>query len=65
MEFLDPVAKKRHLRNLFIGYGLLTVLIGLSTYLLILMATGLDFFNLKGEVIQNGLLFVDSQPDGA
>lgn len=64
MDFLDPKAKKRHVTRLIIGYGLMAVLIGMASFLLIFRAYG---FNLDrdGEVIQNGLVFVESLPDDA
>lgn len=65
MDFLDPKAKKRHIRRLFIGYGLMAVLIGLASFLLIIRAYGFEVDRKTGEVIQNGLVFVDSAPDGA
>ena len=65
MDFLDPKAKRRHLTRLIIGYGLMAILIGLATFLLIIRAYGFDLDRKTGQVIQNGLVFVDSAPDGA
>lgn len=65
MDFLDPKAKRNHLIRLIIGYGLMAVLIGIATFILVFQAYGFDVDRKTGEVIQNGLVFVDSAPDGA
>lgn len=65
MEFLTTKQKKKKAQRLYFGYMLLSVLIMLATYVLISTALGFEIFSSKGEVVQNGLLFVDSRPDGA
>ena len=65
MEFLDPVAKKKKARRLFFGYGLVTILISLATYILVATAVGYEVFDFRGDVVQNGLLFLDSKPVSA
>lgn len=65
MDFLDPKAKRNHLIRLIIGYGLMAVLIAMATLILVLQAYGFDVDRKSGEVIQNGLVYVDSSPDGA
>jgi hypothetical protein len=65
MDFLDPKAKRRHLLQLIIGYGLMGILIILTTAILVYQAYGFDVDRNTGQVIQNGLVFVDSAPDGA
>ena len=65
MEFLTPKQKKVRTRRLFVGYGLFAVLISLATYILISTALGYEIFTSKGQVIQNGLLFVNSRPSSA
>ena len=62
MDYLDPELKKRHTRQLFIGYGLMAVMIGLGTIILVLLAYGYTFDRSTRTVIQNGLLFVDTNP---
>ncbi len=62
MEFLDPVKRKKNSRKLFFGYGLLSILVGLATYVLVATAVGYEIFNTSGEVVQNGLVFVASEP---
>jgi PEGA domain len=65
MEFLDPKAKKRHKIQLIVGYILMGTLIGIITLILVFQAYGFDVNRQTGEVIQNGLIYVDSAPDGA
>jgi len=65
MEFLTPKQKKERTRRLFVGYGLFAVLISLATYILISTALGYEIFTTKGQVIQNGLLFINSRPSNA
>jgi hypothetical protein len=65
MEFLDPVAKKKKTRRLFIGYGLVTVLIALATYVMVATAIGYEVFDFGGEVVQNGIVFIDTKPVSA
>lgn len=62
MDYLDPDKKRQHTRRLFIGYGLMAVLIGLGTILLVLFAYGFSFDRSTGSIIQNGLVFVDTNP---
>lgn len=65
MEFLTPKQKKEKARRLYIGYGLLSILVGLATYILISTALGYEIFSTKGDIVQNGLLVVDSVPGDA
>lgn len=65
MDFLDPKAKRRHKIQLIIGYALMGVLILTTSAVLVFSAYGFDVDRKTGEVIQNGLVFVDSAPDGA
>lgn len=65
MDFLDPKAKRNHLIRLFVGYGLMGILILMGTAILVYQAYGFDVDRKTGQVIQNGLVFVDSAPDGA
>jgi PEGA domain len=65
MEFLTTKQKKKKARQLFIGYGLLSVLIALASYVMISTALGYEILSTKGEVVHNGLLFVSSKPDAA
>lgn len=65
MDFLDPKAKKRHKIRLFIGYALMGTVILTTSAILVFSAYGFDVDRKTGEVIQNGMVFVDSAPDGA
>lgn len=65
MDYLDPDKKRAHQRRLFLGYGLFAVAIGLATMLLVYVANGWFVDTSTGEVIRNGLVFVDSKPGGA
>lgn len=65
MDFLDP--RKRRLQNirLMIGYSLMAIAVGLTTIIFIYTASGYGINTKTGELIQNGLLFIDSKPPGA
>lgn len=65
MDFLDPKAKNRRTIRLFTGYFLVGVLILIATTILVFNAYGFNVNRKTGEVIQNGLVYVDSAPDGA
>lgn len=65
MDFLDPRKRRAHSIRLLIGYGLMAIVIILGAYLLVNAAYGYGFNIKTGDIIQNGLLFVDSQPGGA
>ena len=64
MDFLDPNKKRKHKVKLYTGYFLVAfaVLIGVVILLFANQGYRLD---LKGNVLQNGLLFVNSHPSGA
>lgn len=63
MDFLDPKTERLNQIKLLIGYCLVALAIGIATLVLLYQSYG---YNLnKGEVTQNGLLFVSSQPTGA
>ncbi|HUC89351.1 MAG TPA: PEGA domain-containing protein, partial [Patescibacteria group bacterium] len=64
MDFLDPKKQKAHSRRIAIGYALIGLTLLLSTVILLYKAYGFDV-DRKGRVIQNGLVFVSSQPTGA
>lgn len=65
MDYLDPKKKKAHKIRLLVGYALFGVAIGLATLLLVFIANGYYVDRNTGQVIQNGLVFVDSNPGGA
>jgi len=65
MDFLDPKKKQKYQIKLFIGYGLMAVLIGIVTVILAFLTFGYNV-NLKtGDITQNGMLFVDAHPQTA
>ncbi len=64
MDFLDPKEKRKRGIRLAIGYSLMAVLVGLATLILVFQAYGFDL-DRRGHVVQNGLVFFDSRPDGA
>jgi len=65
MEFIDPTLKQKHKKRLAIGYTLLTILVALSTYILVATAMGYQIFQKDGQVVQNGLIFIDAKPVNA
>jgi PEGA domain len=65
MDFLDPRKKRSHRKRLMLGYVLLSIAIGLGTMILVYAAYGYSLNTKTGDIIENGLLFVDSQPSGA
>lgn len=62
MDFLDPKNRKAHRIRLFIGYGLMAVALAIATVLIAMLTSGYDVDRKTGEVIQNGLVMVGSQP---
>jgi hypothetical protein len=63
MDFLDPKKQRRNRLMLLIGYGLISIAIAGATLVLLYLVDGYGLKN--GTVIQNGLVFVSSQPSGA
>lgn len=65
MDFLDPKKKQQQKIKLAIGHTLMVILVAIGTFILVLLAYGFDLNRNSGEVIQNGLVYVDSAPDSA
>ncbi len=65
MDFLDPAKKRQHNIRLFIGYILMAIVLGLTSWLIFLLARGYSYNRHTGQIIQNGLVFVDSKPVSA
>jgi hypothetical protein len=65
MDFLDPKKKRAHRIRLFIGYGLMAIALGIGTTILVYQARGFGVDRKTGEIIQNGLAFVEAHPVGA
>ncbi len=64
MDYLDPRQRRRHTILLYLGYVLIAIAIIIATIVLLYQANGFGF-NRKGTVIQNGLVFISSQPGPA
>ncbi len=64
MDFLDPKKQKAHAIRLAIGYTIIGVMLLLGTIILLYQAYGFGIGK-NGQVIQNGLVFLSSQPSGA
>lgn len=63
MDFLDPKKERVNRIKLLLGYCLVALAIGIATLILLYQSYG---YNLQqGQVLQNGLVFVSSQPAGA
>lgn len=64
MDFFDPQKQKRHNIRLSIGYVVIGTVLLLATTVLLHLANGYGL-DREGRVIQNGLVFVSTQPSGA
>jgi hypothetical protein len=65
MDFLDPRRRRAHKYRLIVGYFLVAIVIALGTVILVYGAYGYGINTKTGQIIENGLLFVDSKPGGA
>ncbi len=65
MDFLDPKKKRANKIRLYIGYALMAIALGIGTLILVFAAYGYDIDRNTGDVIQNGLIIVDSHPESA
>lgn len=64
MDFFDPEKQKRHSIRLSIGYVVIGLAVLLATIVLWHLAYGYGL-DREGRLIQNGLVFVSTQPEGA
>lgn len=64
MDFLDPVKERRNRLKLLVGYCLVALAIGIATLVLLYQSYGYGI-DKQGNITQNGLVFVSSQPSGA
>lgn len=64
MDFIDPQKLRHHRARLAIGYSLSAVALILMTLVLLFIAYGYGLGK-NGRIIQNGLVFVSSQPNPA
>ncbi len=65
MDFLDPDKRRSYHRRLILGYILVGIVVGLGTLIIVYAANGYGINTKTGQVVQNGLLFIDSKPGGA
>lgn len=65
MDFLDPRKRQAHKIRLMVGYVLMAIAILLTARLLVYGVSGYSYNAKNGNIIQNGLLFVDSKPGSA
>lgn len=63
MDFLDPNKKRANKIKLYVGYVLIAIAIAMGALVLLFTIFGYGFND--GKVVQNGLVFFSSQPDGA
>jgi hypothetical protein len=62
MDFLDPKKRRSYNIRLFIGFVLITIAIVLATVILALITAGYTINRKTGQVVQNSLVFINSQP---
>lgn len=65
MDYLDPKKKRNHRIRLYIGYALLTIAIAMATVILLYVGRGFYVDTNTGDLIQNGQLVINSDPDGS
>lgn len=65
MEFLNPQAERRRRILLFVGYGLVAIVIALVAQLLLYRLYNGYTVDMQGNVQQSGVVFVSSSPSGA
>ena len=65
MDYLDPDKKRQKKKYLMLMYGLLGIAIGIATVVLVYLVNGYSIDRQTGEVIQNGLIYVDTKPESA
>src|SRR5271157_5129443 len=62
MDFLDPRKRRGYNIRLFIGMVLISIAVILGTIILALFTAGYSINSKTGQIIQKGLIFVNSQP---
>lgn len=65
MDYLDPNKKKAKRRQLLIMYVLLGIAISIATVVFVYNVNGYSIDRETGEVVQNGLLYIDTKPESA
>lgn len=65
MHNINTQDKKKRAIKLFSAYGLIAIVLIVTTYVLVLVAAGYDIDRQTGKVIQNGALLLETVPDNA
>jgi flagellar basal body-associated protein FliL len=66
MDYLDPLKKRRKKTKLMIMYVLIGIIaIAIATVVFVYLINGYSIDRQTGEVIQNGLVYLDSKPESA
>ncbi len=65
MDYLDPLKKRRKKTKLMIMYVLIGIAIAIATVVFVYLINGYSIDRQTGEVIQNGLVYLDSKPESA
>ena len=65
MDYLDPTKKKAKRRQLLVMYVLLGIAISIATVVFVYNVNGYSIDRKTGEVVQNGLLYIDTKPESA
>ncbi len=65
MDFLDPNKKRAHIRRIYIGYFLMGIAILLSAFILVYISYGYKLDSQTGNIVQNGLIFINSGPESS
>jgi hypothetical protein len=65
MDYLDPRKKQAYKVRLIIGYVLISIAIALAALVLLYNAYGYTISTKTGQIIEDGLVFIQSQPGGA
>lgn len=63
MDFLDPNKKRSNIIKLYLGYVLMAIAIGMGATVLLFAIFGYGYND--GKLVQNGLVFISSQPDAS
>lgn len=61
MEYLDPEKKRKHRQRIALGYVLIGMIISMVTLIVLLAGYGYGFDRKTGEIVQNGIMFVDTK----
>lgn len=65
MDFLDPKKRRAYNIRLFIGFILIAIAIVLATTILALITAGYTINRKTGQVVQDSLVYINSQPVSA